>query len=246
MNFDHLNLSQMNIVTDGLQQAAQTNAVPPAVTPKIFHLGDLTEEQVTEEQATVTALSARAPDRDSPEFDELGIAGWCAVYRSEGRWWGAQMTREGISTSSHAFDGRQGAVDAILRQVRVATAYWMTKVRWRELGVAPGRHRDRDAPVIRCEHEHYTLGPEPGQHGVQHWMGALGHGGRQFAFRYIATGERIQSRNVWSQGRIPLEFRDLLPDNATREQSDEELGSAATHRQLDDCIRRLRERRDAS
>jgi hypothetical protein len=240
MNFDHLNLAQMKFVTDGLQQAAQTSALPPAIVPKIHNLGELTEEQ-----ATVDALSARAPDRDSPEFDELGIAGWCAVYRSEHRWWGAQLTLEGISTSSHMFDGRQGAVDAILRQVRVATAYWMTKVRWRELGVAPGRHRDRDAPIIRCEHEHYTLGPEPGEHGVQHWMGALGHGGRQFAFRYIATGDLIQSRNVWSQGRIPLEFRELLPDNATREQSDQEKANELRRGQFEALARTLLERRDA-
>jgi hypothetical protein len=239
MNFDHLNLGQMNVVTDGLQRAAQTNAIPPAVVPKILDLGELTEEE-----ATVTALSTRAPDRDSPEFDALGISGWCAVYRSENRWWGTQLTREGISTSSSAFEGRHGAVEAILRQIRAATTYWMAKVRWAELGVAPGRHRDKDAPIIRCEHEHYTLGPEPGTIR-DHWMGALGHGGRQFAFRYITTGERVQSRNVWAQGRIPLEFRELLPDNATREQSDEEKGYAATRQQLDDACRQLRGRRDA-
>jgi hypothetical protein len=42
----------------------------------------------------------------------------------------------------------------------------------------------------------------------------LGHAGAEFRFRMLVTQELIVSHNVWYQGRIPHDFRGLLPDNA--------------------------------
>lgn len=52
----------------------------------------------------------------------------------------------------------------------------------------------------------------------------LGHAGRLFHFTMLATGEIVESQNVWYQGRIPVEYRSLLPDNATVAPNDREPG----------------------
>lgn len=41
-----------------------------------------------------------------------------------------------------------------------------------------------------------------------------GFGGRTFRIRVTATGETVTTTNLWSQGEVPAEYRDLLPDDA--------------------------------
>lgn len=56
--------------------------------------------------------------------------------------------------------------------------------------------------------------------GGQHYMlgkgGYLfkGHGGRKFHILFY-DGREVKTTNLWEQGEIPEEFRELLPDNAT-------------------------------
>lgn len=44
--------------------------------------------------------------------------------------------------------------------------------------------------------------------------GWQGFAGRRFRIRFLETGEIIETTNLWHNGTIPDEFRDLLPDNA--------------------------------
>jgi len=45
-----------------------------------------------------------------------------------------------------------------------------------------------------------------------------GFGGRRFKIRMLADGTIHETNNLWSQGTIPVRFRDRLPDNAAFEE----------------------------
>lgn len=51
---------------------------------------------------------------------------------------------------------------------------------------------------------HYTREGERG----------MGFGGSKFIFERLDTGEQFMSRDVWHQGTVPDNLKDLLPDNA--------------------------------
>ena len=65
----------------------------------------------------------------------------------------------------------------------------------------------------RCfvvEGEHYMAGSQ-GHETPAAWRG---FGGRHFIVERLATGERIETVDLWYQGRIPEWFRTQLPDDA--------------------------------
>lgn len=83
-----------------------------------------------------------------------------------------------------------------------SSSFWDEKVAWmRQGGTIDGRI------IARVDGRHYMF--RPGRAGG----GMLGFGGRIFRFRF-ADGRVEESNNVWSQGRIPLAYRQELTDNA--------------------------------
>ena len=74
--------------------------------------------------------------------------------------------------------------------------YWMEKVAMKDY-----------MEIARVNGQHYSIGPE----NVGPFM--RGCGGRQFDFKFH-DGREVTSTNVWCQGTIPDNFKELLPDNA--------------------------------
>lgn len=139
------------------------------------------------------------------------IAGFSAVWpsptdRPEHQWKALNVSHEG--GSEQWAESRAAAIACIHELIGRAQDFWLKKVRWRDAG-----DRDDDGrQVIRVGGWHYVVREEPTERALR--SGACGFGGRLFVFRLIADGTVIRSRNLWSQGRIPDEFRGALPDNA--------------------------------
>ena len=53
----------------------------------------------------------------------------------------------------------------------------------------------------------YAIAPDPID-------GFYGFGGRRFKIKMFDTGEVIETNNLWYQGKIPEEYRHLLPNTA--------------------------------
>lgn len=81
-----------------------------------------------------------------------------------------------------------------------AKKFWQEKVQW----ITDPRRKDR---IVRVKGVHYFAAPESGP------MAFRGHGGSLFKIRFF-DGREMTSTNLWCQGDIPPEFRELLPDNA--------------------------------
>lgn len=128
--------------------------------------------------------------------------------------WFAIHESSGGSSRSIGHLTQEGAIADLLNTVTHFLTFWQNKVQWRENGdrTLTSRNDTYQRPVIRCNGHHYTIGKEPAP-GTRS-RDCLGHAGAKFCFRLLATGEEIVSHNVWYQGRIPCDFRELLPDNA--------------------------------
>ncbi|OHV29789.1 hypothetical protein BBK14_34100, partial [Parafrankia soli] len=83
--------------------------------------------------------------------------------------------------------------------------FWQEKVAWRE----NGDRTEKGEQVIRAGGRHYVVGPEDASEGLR------GFDGRPFTFCLNGEG-LVRSSNLWSQGLIPNEYADRLPDNAER------------------------------
>jgi hypothetical protein len=62
--------------------------------------------------------------------------------------------------------------------------------------------------VVIVNGHHYTANP------YCHSGGILGHGGAEFIIHKFGGGAPIITNDLWSQGKIPEQFRDRLKDNA--------------------------------
>lgn len=206
---NYLNSGQTRVVTDGMLPD-DCDLTPPEVVYEIQDLGEVAAHEHA--LASNGAGKLGIPPYGSDELQQLGVAGWNGIYFHDG-WWYAVHRTEGGGFST-GVRNRAAARAAIHRKVGSSIQFWMEKVEWRCNGDLTDD--DDGRPVVRCGGWHYIIGEERDRGGVR------GYGGRQFAFRWIKTGERFQSTNVSSQGRIPIEFRSLLPDNATLEVSDEQ------------------------
>jgi len=80
---------------------------------------------------------------------------------------------------------------------------------------------------------HYTFYPDSSETFFQ------GHGGRQFKIIFN-DGRIVQTKNLWHQGDIPLNFRNLLPDNAIFVESDEAIENRRKHKELMSKLRTIR------
>lgn len=125
----------------------------------------------------------------------------------------------GGGCGSRGYDSRAEAELALVANIWMHIELLERKVSWMRNGdkvPASGRgfQRQPEQQVIRCEGRHYTIGKEPSDTEYRRDRDMLGFGGHRWRFRLLASGEVIESRNVWSQGSIPTEYRDLLVDNA--------------------------------
>jgi len=68
---------------------------------------------------------------------------------------------------------------------------------------------DRKGAVV-INHTHYRISPDR----PESQRDLAGHGGSLFRIRMLASGEVIETRNLWYQGVIPPSWRDRLPDDA--------------------------------
>lgn len=139
---------------------------------------------------------------------------WCSPLM----WFFGRETAGG-GTGSTGYASRVEAELGLVSNIWTHIEFIESKVTWMRNGdkVPPrgrGFHRVPEAQVIRCGARHYTIGPEPSDAEWRNSRSMLGFGGAKFRFRLLATGEIIESRNVWSQGEIPVEYRGLLIDNA--------------------------------
>jgi hypothetical protein len=132
--------------------------------------------------------------------------------------WFTRRETSGGGQGSVAYSSRALAEYRLAIEIWRSAMFWEAKIAWRhndDMTTVP-RHRrrtDSQERVIRCNGNHYTIGPEPPS--LRHIdQSLLGHGGARFRFRLLDSGEIIESHNVWHQGRIPVEYRRLLPDNA--------------------------------
>lgn len=82
--------------------------------------------------------------------------------------------------------------------------FWEEKVEWRN-----NKDSVEDSICVRADGCHYTLSTKPSMF--------KGFGGAKHCVEFISgphKGKRVICNNVWSQGRIPQEYKDKLPDNA--------------------------------
>lgn len=131
-------------------------------------------------------------------------------------------TPGGSSTTRH--ETREQAEESLARVVKSHQDFWEEKVRIaRSTSIAT--NADESVP-IRVGGHHYMAVPDKIVNGGRRQAG-LGHSGDMFYWRWLhpVDGDRsikvFRSNNVWSQGTIPPDFQDRLPDNAvwaTREE----------------------------
>jgi hypothetical protein len=147
------------------------------------------------------------------------LTGYVEVYqRTDCGLWFAYQYGDGGSARSQGYATAEEAVDRIHEDVRFSVRFWTEKILW----ALAGDVTEDGRPVMRVGGRHYVLSPDLGRTEP----GMRGFGGRLFRFRLITAPDEsrpvVESRNVWSQGVIPTELRDLLPDNATMEQPTEQ------------------------
>ncbi len=134
--------------------------------------------------------------------DHDGIAGRCVVLQvpwDSGTQWHTYRTTHGGGAGSRGYVTRDEALAALREDVACTWTYWQDIV------------DECNPAALRVDGTHYVLGPEPASDSC--YRDLLGCGGRRWEF-VLADGRHVVSHNVWVQGHIPSEFREVLPDNA--------------------------------
>jgi len=92
------------------------------------------------------------------------------------------------------------ALDEIAKIKEFDAYFWAEKVEWLNNGdIYDG------CKVARINGEHYTIGSET--------SGMKGMGGRKYRIKFN-NGEVVETTNLWHQGDIPEQLKDILVDNA--------------------------------
>ncbi len=138
------------------------------------------------------------------------IAGYLEVYEYDGLFYGLRETADGGASRSIGHLTSAEAVADLTETVTNTWDFWQEKIRWRNNGDVTLRDQFSKGgePVVRVDHHHYVIGEPQPNPGPGH-----GHSGRLFRFT-MRDGSVVESRNVWSQGEIPRELWEQLPDNA--------------------------------
>lgn len=155
------------------------------------------------------------------------LYGYNEIYKINNLWFAYEET-DGGSSLSVGYQTREEAETSLRERAERTQAFWDEKVEWLRNGDrATSRlrqgyslrtagsygHGADSSQVIRCSGVHYTIGQEPTEDELRGSRLGIGYAGARFSFQLL-TGEVIHSRNVWYQGQIPVEYRELLPDNA--------------------------------
>lgn len=131
-----------------------------------------------------------------------------------GNWFAAMYDKNGGGQRTSAKDSKEEAEAAVYEHITFIRSFWDQKVEWMNNGdmtIPEKGRREKPSRVVRMDGYHYVIGEEPpGGKGGAGW----GHGGREFHIKLKATGEVVVTHNLWSQGEIPAEYRDVLADNA--------------------------------
>jgi len=72
-----------------------------------------------------------------------------------------------------------------------------------------GQVARREGAVV-IGHDHYRIKPDLPERD----RGIAGYGGSLHRIRMLATGEVIETRNLWHQGTVPPKWREQMPDDA--------------------------------
>ena len=113
--------------------------------------------------------------------------------------------------SSSIWSSDRASVEKWLEDsIRGTREFWEEKIRWS----IDGYPRDASTMVLRINGQHYVAKP-----GIKKTnrlnRDCLGFAGRVFRWEMLnAPGYIYECNDVWSQGKIPPEFADRLPDNA--------------------------------
>ena len=97
--------------------------------------------------------------------------------------------------SSHYMEEYETAIQA--QRVCFSCLFWRSRI------------ADADAMTAIINGQRYQI--EADRPGVS--SGSLGFGGSRFVIRFH-DGRWIETRNLWTQGKIPAHFRERMPDNA--------------------------------
>jgi hypothetical protein len=89
-------------------------------------------------------------------------------------------------------------LDKLWEKEQFSAYFWAEKVDWLNKG---------NKKVARINGQHHVIGDESVS---DFWKGC---GGNQFKIKYF-SGEEIVTTNLWHQGEIPEELKEILKDNA--------------------------------
>lgn len=137
-----------------------------------------------------------------------------------GKWFAVMVSGTGGSQRTSSKDTKEEAELAIYESVTFHRKFWDQKLEWRNNGdmTIPQKKGEKPQLCIRIDGQHYVVGHEPTEQELREnrQFGGLGHGGHEFKIRYHNGVEYcdIVTRNLWAQGKIPKEYREVLPDNA--------------------------------
>lgn len=125
-------------------------------------------------------------------------------------------TPTGSSCSQHKT--REEAEQSLERTREIHKKFWEEKVQWAENNdVVLGEKLQRLA--LRVDGRHYVVTGVPDDYSETRGSG-YGYSGHTFYWQWtdhsqqLIDGKVWRCNNVWSQGEIPPEFLDRLPDNA--------------------------------
>jgi hypothetical protein len=98
-----------------------------------------------------------------------------------------------------------------LRSIMVSNSPFSKKIKLSSLGNPfwDDQLADRSNAVV-IGSVHYRIG----KHIANIKPSLLGFGGRHSTIRMIDTGEIIETNDLWHQGTVPEEYRELMPNNA--------------------------------
>lgn len=121
--------------------------------------------------------------------------------RSDGKGFLAHHSTLSGSSTANA-KTREQAQEELDKTIQFHREFWLEKVAWKD----NGDRTPEGSLAIRINGRHFVT--TPGSVGQ-------GFGGRRFKWVMKSNPEVVlESRDMWSQGYIPQEFRDVLHDNA--------------------------------
>jgi hypothetical protein len=183
-------------------------------------------EEARHADAITRWLAAEKRWRERPVLEDMSTTGVYPInpaspmYAKGTRYAAHHVSASGSSATSW-HETEEAAREKLAEHERFHERFWGEKEKWKNDGdrttdTKYGTRPPRLSPfrdVIRVDGVHYVAGhlgraPGPGQ--------GKGFGGRIIRWRWLDEPEGTvhETDSLWYQGRIPMEWRDRLPDNA--------------------------------